>query len=156
MRQVEILQPDTAIVPNSGPTVASRTDHDRRETGGDRGTVGSKQSLLASGFLKERYTLEEFRHACERYIDGIGALQSLAKYQPPPDVFWDDVKLSGRCLWRLCWAVYVAEVSVDHATEEVRVDDFVAVQEVGKAIHPVARRGPDRRRRGAGHRLRAL
>ena len=30
------------------------------------------------------------------------------------------------------WAVYVAEVSVDTRTAEVRVEDFVAVQEVGR------------------------
>ena len=39
------------------------------------------------------------------------------------------------------WAVYVAEVTVDIATWETRVDDFVAVQEVGQVIHPVLAAG---------------
>ena len=39
------------------------------------------------------------------------------------------------------WAVYVAEVSVDLTTFETRVDDFVAVQEVGKVINPVLATG---------------
>ncbi|MCI0404227.1 MAG: molybdopterin-dependent oxidoreductase, partial [Acidobacteria bacterium] len=39
------------------------------------------------------------------------------------------------------WAVYVAEVTVDTLTCEVRVDDFVAVQEVGKVINPVLAAG---------------
>ena len=35
------------------------------------------------------------------------------------------------------WAVYVAEVTVDLTTYGVTVDDFVALQEVGKVLHPV-------------------
>jgi CO/xanthine dehydrogenase Mo-binding subunit len=35
----------------------------------------------------------------------------------------------------------VAEVSVDLTTCEVHVDDFVAVQEVGRVVHPVLARG---------------
>jgi CO/xanthine dehydrogenase Mo-binding subunit len=37
--------------------------------------------------------------------------------------------------------VYVAEVSVDMITFEVRVEDFVAVQEVGRVINPVLATG---------------
>ena len=39
------------------------------------------------------------------------------------------------------WAVYVADVSVDTTTCETRVDDFVAVQEVGKVINPTLAAG---------------
>ena len=39
------------------------------------------------------------------------------------------------------WAVYVAEVSVDALTYQARVEDFVAVQEVGRVIHPVLATG---------------
>ena len=38
-------------------------------------------------------------------------------------------------------AVYVAEVTVDLVTYETRVDDFVALQEVGKVINPVLAAG---------------
>jgi CO/xanthine dehydrogenase Mo-binding subunit len=37
--------------------------------------------------------------------------------------------------------VYVAEVSVDLMTYEAHVDDFVAVQEVGRVINPVLAAG---------------
>jgi CO/xanthine dehydrogenase Mo-binding subunit len=37
--------------------------------------------------------------------------------------------------------VYVAEVSVDTSTCEIHVDDFVAVQEVGRVINPVLAQG---------------
>ena len=37
--------------------------------------------------------------------------------------------------------MYVAEVAVDTVTFEARVDDFVAVQEIGRVIHPVLAAG---------------
>src|SRR5262249_39626230 len=39
------------------------------------------------------------------------------------------------------WAVYVAQVAVDMRTYEARVEDFWALQEVGKVIHPVLAAG---------------
>ena len=39
------------------------------------------------------------------------------------------------------WAVYVAEVTVDTDDVRVTVDDFVALQEVGKVLHPVLAAG---------------
>ena len=35
----------------------------------------------------------------------------------------------------------MAEVSIDTATYEIRVDDFVALQEVGRVIHPTLAKG---------------
>jgi CO/xanthine dehydrogenase Mo-binding subunit len=37
--------------------------------------------------------------------------------------------------------VYIAEVTVDLTTYSVKVDDFVALQEVGKVLHPLLARG---------------
>ncbi len=54
---------------------------------------------------------------------------------------WDDEKYQGDAYGAYAWAVYVAEVTVDMLTWETRVDDFVAVQEVGKVIHPVLAAG---------------
>ena len=54
---------------------------------------------------------------------------------------WDDEKYEGDAYGAFAWAVYVAEVTVDTLTYETRVDDFVAVQEVGKVVHPVLAAG---------------
>jgi CO/xanthine dehydrogenase Mo-binding subunit len=56
-------------------------------------------------------------------------------------VRWDDERYEGDAYGTYAWAVYVAEVSVDTITCEVRVDDFVAVQEVGKVINPTLAAG---------------
>jgi len=56
-------------------------------------------------------------------------------------VRWDDEKYAGDAYGTYAWAAYVAEVTVDMATWEIQVDDFVAVQEVGRVINPVLATG---------------
>jgi CO/xanthine dehydrogenase Mo-binding subunit len=138
--QIEILQPDTSLVPNSGPTVASRTTMIVGKLV-ETAALAIKQSLLKAGFLKQGYSAEDFARACRKYTEKLGALQSLVKYQHPGDLHWDDGKYQGDAYGAYAWAVYVAEVSVDTRTAEVRVEDFVAVQEVGKVINPILAAG---------------
>jgi len=138
--QVEIAQPDTANVPNSGPTVASRTCMIVGKLV-ESAALGLKQTLIRSGLLEEGYTPAEFQRACREYIEKFGPLQSTSQYRPPPGIHWDEERYRGDAYGAYAWAVYVAEVSVDSVTYEVSVDDFVAVQEVGKVIHPVLAAG---------------
>ena len=70
-----------------------------------------------------------------------GPLRSTSRYEAPPGLHWDDETYQGDAYGAYAWAVYVAEVSVDTTTFETRVDDFVALQEVGKVIHPVLAAG---------------
>jgi CO/xanthine dehydrogenase Mo-binding subunit len=137
---IEIMQPDTAMVPNSGPTVASRTTMIVGKLV-ESAARATEQSLLQSGFLKPGYSAKDFDDACRQYIDKFSALTSLVKYEHPRDLHWDDEHYQGDAYGAYGWAVYVAEVSVDTRTAEVRVEDFVAVQEVGKVINPVLASG---------------
>jgi CO/xanthine dehydrogenase Mo-binding subunit len=91
--------------------------------------------------LQETYTQADFQSACAEYIKSHGVLKTFSKYQPPPNVVWDDEKYQGDAYGTYAWAVYVAEVSVDTLTYEARVDDFVAVQEVGRVINPILATG---------------
>ena len=77
--QIQIAQPDTMDVPNSGPTVASRTAM----------VVGKlvqsaaqelKRTLTGSGLPGETYTPEEFRAACAKHVAAHGQLRSFARY----------------------------------------------------------------------------
>ncbi len=137
---VEVMQPDTANVPNSGPTVASRTCMIVGKLV-ESAVFGLKQTLVGSGLLREQFTQAEFQKASGEYIAKFGPLKSFSQYQPPPNVFWDDEKYQGDAYGAFAWAVYVAEVSYDPLTYEVHVDDFVAVQEVGRVINPVLAAG---------------
>ncbi len=137
---IEIATPDTANVPNSGPTVASRTCMVVGKLV-ESAALGLKQTLIRNRFLKEGYAPAGFASACKRYIETIGPLKSSSQYQPPSGIHWDDVNYRGDAYGAYAWAVYVAEVTVDMVTCETQVDDFVAVQEVGKVIHPVMAAG---------------
>ena len=137
---VEVAQPDTSRVPNSGPTVASRTCMVVGKII-ESAAVELRQTLLQSGFLPEEYGVPEFREACRQYIAKHGPLKCSSQYTAPPGIYWDDDKYEGDAYAAYAWAVYVAEVSVDMRTCEVQVDDFVAVQEVGRVINPVLAAG---------------
>jgi CO/xanthine dehydrogenase Mo-binding subunit len=137
---VAIAQPDTTVVPNSGPTVASRTAMIVGKLV-QSAAEGIKQTLTKAGLLTDGYTPQQFRAACGKYIAEHGALKSYAQYEAPGDVYWDDEKYRGEAYAAFAWAVYVAEVSVDLTTYSVTVDDFVALQEVGKVINPVLAAG---------------
>jgi CO/xanthine dehydrogenase Mo-binding subunit len=138
--QVGIAQADTSEVPNSGPTVASRTVMVVGKLV-QSAALGIKQTLVGSGLLGESYSPEEFRDACRNQVAARGQFRSWARYEAPSDVFWDDEKYRGEAYAAFAWAVYVAEVTVDLTTYSVSVDDFVALQEVGKVLHPVLARG---------------
>ena len=137
---IEVAQPDTSHVPNSGPTVASRTSMVVGKLV-ESAVLGLKQTLIGSGLLPEAYGSAEFQTACRKYIEIVGPLKAFSRYQAPPNVYWDDEKYQGDAYGTYAWAVYVAEVSVDLLTYEAHVDDFVAVQEVGRVINPVLATG---------------
>ncbi len=137
---VEVVQPDTAHVPNSGPTVASRTCMIVGKLV-ESAALGVKQSLLQNGFLRDGDGADKFGAACRAYIEKIGPLRASSRYSPPPDIHWDDNLYRGDAYGAYAWAVYVAEVSIDMTTCETRVEDFVALQEVGRVINPVLAAG---------------
>jgi CO/xanthine dehydrogenase Mo-binding subunit len=137
---IEIVQPDTGRVPNSGPTVASRTSMVVGKLV-ESAVLALKQTLIGSGLLTEGYTASDFRAACREYAGRFGPLKTSATYQPPPNVHWDDEKYQGDAYGAFAWAVYVADVSYDELTYEARVEDFVAVQEVGRVLNPVLAAG---------------
>jgi len=136
----EVIQPDTANVPNSGPTVASRTCMIVGKLV-ESAVLGLKQTLVGSGCLKDQFTQAEFQKACGEYIARHGPLKNFSQYQPPPNVHWDDEKYEGEAYGAFAWAVYVAEITYDPLTYEAHVEDFVAVQEVGRVINPVLAAG---------------
>jgi CO/xanthine dehydrogenase Mo-binding subunit len=137
---IEVAQPDTGNVPNSGPTVASRTTMIVGKLV-ESAVLGLRQTLQGAGLLAQDYTVDEWRAACRQHVEQHGVLKSFSQYSPPPGINWDEGKYQGDAYGAYAWAVYVAEVTVDMLTYEVRVDDFVALQEVGKVVHPILAAG---------------
>jgi|SRR5579871_677249 len=133
---VDVVRPDTSEVPNSGPTVASRTCMVVGKLV-ESAAYGLKETLVRAGLLGATFDRTAFREACAQYTAQFGPLKSFSQYQAPPGIFWDDDTYRGDAYGAFAWAVYVAEVAVDTATFEISVNDFVALQEVGRVIHPV-------------------
>lgn len=137
---VLIAQPDTAVVPNSGPTVASRTAM----------VVGklverAAQKLLAllihAGNLPEDFTAEDFRRAALIYLAQHNELRATVEYEPAVPIAWDDEHFTGDAYPAYAWAVYIAEVAVDTRTYATEVTNFYALQEVGCVLNPILATG---------------
>jgi CO/xanthine dehydrogenase Mo-binding subunit len=127
---------DTRIVPNTGPTVASRT---AMVVGRliERASVQLVALLREQAGLHPQYTRDQFFSACENYRAKHGEVATLCHYEPPPGIFWDDQKYRGEAYPAFAWSVQVAQVAVDTVTYSAEVEEFWSVQEVGRVINPV-------------------
>ncbi|MBI4178860.1 xanthine dehydrogenase family protein [bacterium] len=134
---IEVAPPDTAVVPNSGPTVASRTCMIVGEL--LRRAADDLRDLLirSSGLSNNGYGPDEFRRAASAHAEKNGVTRVYAKYKPPAGIHWDDQTYTGSAYGAYAWACYVCDLETDLTTYQVEVKDFVAVQEVGRVIHPV-------------------
>jgi CO/xanthine dehydrogenase Mo-binding subunit len=123
---IDVHIPDTDAVPDSGPTVASRTCM----------IVGK---LLERCARDMRKTLGKQTPAA--YFKRHGSFTVTAQYEPPPGQVWDDERYAGDAYGSYAWACNVVEIEVDPVTFEVTPTHVTAVAEIGKAIHPVMAEG---------------
>ncbi len=133
-RDVDLANADTAIVPDSGPTVASRTAM----------VVGG---LLIKAAQRLRATVEAatgapFATSRIDYARDHGALRVDQRFEPyPGGTPFDDATYTGDAYPAFGWAACVAHVDVDLDTGEVHVRDVVAADDIGRVIHPVLAEG---------------
>jgi CO/xanthine dehydrogenase Mo-binding subunit len=130
--KVAVATPDTSRVPNSGPTVASRTCM----------VVGHLIERACDDLrLKIGLGADDRGEAVERgvrdwFVSHAGeVLIGRAQYEKPPNVNWDETNYQGDAYAVFAWATYIAEVEVDLRTGVCRVLDFHAVQEVGRVVN---------------------
>ncbi|MEO7030242.1 MAG: xanthine dehydrogenase family protein molybdopterin-binding subunit [Acidobacteriaceae bacterium] len=135
-----IAQPDTSVVPNSGPTVASRTAMIVGKLV-ERACMKLLQTLHDHAELPEHHTPADFKTCAQTYLAQHGTLRSSVRYEPATKIHWDDDLFHGDAYPGYAWAVYVAEVAVDLNTYMATVTRFDALQEVGKVMHPVLAKG---------------
>jgi CO/xanthine dehydrogenase Mo-binding subunit len=137
---VGIARPDTHLVPNSGPTVASRTAMIVGRLV-ERASLQVLAKLRDDAGLPTPHTSADFKKAAIRYGKEYGNLEVCVRYESPEGIFWDDETYSGEAYPAYAWAVYVAEVAVDTTTYTASVTNFYALQEVGKVLHPILAAG---------------
>ncbi|MDC7125874.1 MAG: xanthine dehydrogenase family protein molybdopterin-binding subunit [Spirochaetales bacterium] len=111
LEDVFFSQPDTAIVPNSGPTVASRT-------------------ILIVGKLLQDAS-EELKQKIESKEDNITVEK---RYKQPDEIKWDQNSFNGDAYPCYSWSINVVEVEVDSITYDISITGSWAVYDVGTPI----------------------
>jgi len=123
---IEVNAADTAVVPDSGPSVASRTCM----------VVGRILQRCAEEMRARLGTLTP-----RDYLRRHGPLVVTRQYERPPDMSWDDTAYRGDAYGTYGWGCDVVEVEVDRDTWAARPVSFLTVHEIGKAIHPMLAEG---------------
>ncbi|MBX3380350.1 MAG: xanthine dehydrogenase family protein [Phycisphaeraceae bacterium] len=131
--------PDTFRVPNSGPTVASRTvmvvgKLIERAIDDLAVQLGQNGKPLRGSALKAAISDWHKKNPGKE-------LKGRATYAPPPNVKFDDKNYVGDAYATYAWGVCIAHVEVDLRTAAIRVLDFTAMQDIGKVINPVLAKG---------------
>lgn len=131
---VEMAPADTAQVPDSGPTVASRTT-----------MVVGKVVMEAAQEILETVTAAtpdvDFATAGDAWLASRGPLAVQSTFKSDPDLVWDPDTYQGDAYPCFGWAADVVEVEVDLDTAEVFITRFVTAHDAGKIIHPVLAEG---------------
>ena len=123
---IDVNAADTGEVPDSGPTVASRT-------------------CMIVGRILQRCA-EDMRARLgamtpRQYLRAHGPLVVTKEYEKPSDIAWDDSSYRGDAYGSYGWACDVVEVEVDRDTWQATPVAFTTVHEIGKAIHPMLAKG---------------
>jgi CO/xanthine dehydrogenase Mo-binding subunit len=118
LERVVLAPQDTSLVPDSGPTVASRT------------------AMIVGRLIQEAATALRARLQKEK-----PPVRVEQTYIQPDSLRWDENTYRGDAYPIYAWACTIADVEVDMTTGEVRVTDLVTAVDCGKALHPVMAEG---------------
>src|SRR5207253_4175145 len=118
---IDVNAADTGEVPDSGPTVASRT-------------------CMIVGRILQRCA-EEMRARLGRltpreYLRRHGPLVITKQYERPATMSWDDTSYQGDAYGSYGWGCDVVELEVARDTREVKPTAVTSVHEMGKAMRP--------------------
>ena len=130
---VDVAPVDTSLVPNSGPTVASRTTM----------IVGG---LLVTAARRLRGEVEAqtggtFADTYGAWAAAHGPVRLEERFAGYPGIEWDDATHHGDAYPAFSWAAAVAGVDVDLDTGEVAVRSVVSVDEIGRVVNRVLATG---------------
>lgn len=108
--KVSFDNPDTDFVPDSGPTVASRT-------------IMIVGALLARAAKKMKDTWIESQE-----------IEIMERYKQPHYIKWDEEKMIGDAYPAYSWGVNIVEVEVSPITYQVKLKGIWSAYDIGKAI----------------------
>lgn len=130
---VEVRRPNTLEVPDSGPTVASRTT-----------MIAGSMIARAAAHLRadvEARTGRPFADSYRDYAAVHGAASASAIYELPANTAWDEAACHGDAYPAYGWSCAVAEVAVDTDTGAVQVERVVQAVEAGRIVNRLLAEG---------------
>ncbi len=139
-KHVTLVPNSTDRVPDSGPTVASRTCM----------VVGSVVDQAAQGLRKQIETwaaandvdASDLVAAAKAMTAATGErVTETVQYTPPPGIKWDDATYTGSAYPVFGWAACIVDVAVDMDSYEVTIERCIHAVDVGKAINPIIVKG---------------
>jgi CO/xanthine dehydrogenase Mo-binding subunit len=131
---IATTDPDTAHVPDSGPTVASRTCM-------VVGRILERAAQQLRAQLGDWDSPKEFRKRAQKLLEERGHFEVIGEYEKPGRIEWSDETYKGDAYGAYAWGCNLAEVELDPLTYEARCTDMTAVIDIGRAIHPLLAEG---------------
>lgn len=157
MNEVTAPPADTDKVPNSGPTVASRTTmfvgaatHDAcknligklTEYLADENACPTSEVVFEDGCFSVKRRSIPILEAAEACLARRGELSAEGVYKgPATNNPWDEGQFSGDAYKGYSWLATVVELEVDMDTYEANPIHTTAVAEIGRVVHPVLAAG---------------
>ena len=136
---VGVETPDTARVPNSGPTVASRTcmmvGRLLREA------ALELKGALAPGKARFPATRAGLRRAARTLLGAEASRTFEAVYRKPDWVVWDDKSYTGDAYEAYSYGAMAVELEVDKTTFETAIRGVWVAADIGTVIHPLFAEG---------------
>ena len=136
---LSVETPDTHKVPDSGPTVASRTC---MIVGGlvSRAAKDLRRAFEAEHGRVPR-TSSELKKAAAAMCAGSPARRFEVQFEKPPEVTWDDATYRGDAYGVYSYAAIAVDLEIDKLTCEVRLRKVTTAQDIGKALNPLLAEG---------------
>ena len=132
--RIETADPDTARVPDSGPTVASRTCM-------VVGKILQRAAARLRAELGEYDDDKSFGKRARRLLAERGSVEIIEEYEKPGDIIWSDETYEGDAYGAYAWGCNIADVEIDSITYQARCTRFTTAIDIGKAIHPILAEG---------------
>ena len=155
-RHVRFPLADTALVPNSGPTVASRTTMvvgnvvhraalDLKKQieafASLRFFKGAPAELRASQLAAKGAKPLPFAKVAQALLAEIGPASGFFQFVLPDNIRWDQTTFKGDSYPGYSWSANIAEIEIDPLTCELEVKRVTAVIDIGRVINPVTASG---------------
>ncbi len=129
MEFVKMEEINTSKVPNSGPTVASRTTM----IVGQILKTAAEQLKSKVGFTDEK----DFIECVNKYLNEASEECFYETFKKPPHIIWNEAEMKGDAYGTFAWGAYGVYTEVNLLTYQVKLIDFYSVMDIGKVVNPL-------------------